>query len=112
MQEVAENSCICNATIGNKQSSGMQINHIDWTNSSSWTCSGRGSLSYLIKCYETEVESGSSAIEIILSCFCLFLMLLSMFLFFKMRKEKDEYEAKIESLENSKHVSTTNNLNV
>lgn len=112
MQQVAENSCICNGTLTNRQSSGLKIDHIDWENSNEWTCSGRGSTSYLINCYQSEVESGSSATEIIFSCFCFFLMLLSTFLFFKLRKEKVEYEERIGTLENSKPISTINIANV
>ena len=111
--EIPGNTCFCNATGSIRHLYGLQIDNVQWKAMpngylNEWTCRGRrGREPHLISCLPDGVESGATAIEMILGCLCLILLLITLLSLHKLWKKKKENEINVIILDHSKAESAT-----
>ena len=101
MVQESDSSCNCSALNFRRHPSGVVIK--DVRGIPNFSCpQGRGK-TFFIQCVSLsdlgDLETSSSELKIILLGCCLILTLISISLYYKMRKDKEYYQNKIESLE-------------
>ena len=101
MKQETESSCNCSSSNFTRYHSGVVIK--DVTGIPDFTCLGRRK-TFFIQCLsnsdlESDLESSSSELKIILIGCCLLLTLISISLYYKMKKDKKYYQNKIKALE-------------